>query len=110
MMALIHVDYDNARQQARRLQQAADDCGTVMRALQKELSDLSSYWTGAAAEACAIALENRIRDLKALQEDTEQLAADIRRVADAFEEKERQMKAAMDAAQAANGSGVGTTP
>lgn len=99
MMASIHVDYDNARQQARRLQQAADDCGAVIRALQKALSDLPSCWSGAAADACAIALENRIRDMKALQDNTEQLAADIRRVADAFEEKERQMKAALDAAQ-----------
>ena len=101
MMALIHVDYDNARQQARRLRQAADDCDAVVRALQTELSNLSSYWTGAAAEACTAALENRIRDVKALQDDTEQLAAVICRVADTFEEKERQLKAALDAGQAA---------
>ncbi len=99
MMGLIHVDYDNARRQAQRLDQAADDCGTVIRALEKELSNLPVNWTGAAADACGKALENRIRDLKALQQETEQLAATIRRVADAFEEKERQLRAAMEAAQ-----------
>ena len=108
MMGLIHVDYDNARRQAQRLDQAADDCGTVIRALEKELSNLPVNWTGAAADACGKALENRIRDLKALQQETEQLAATIRRVADAFEEKERQLRAAMEAEQAASGGSGGS--
>lgn len=107
MMGLIHVDYDNARRQAQRLDQAADDCGTVIRALEKELSNLPANWTGAAADSCGKALENRIRDLKALQQETEQLAATIRRVADAFEEKERQLRAVMEAEQAASGGGGG---
>lgn len=105
MMGLIHVDYDNARRQAQRLDQAADDCRTVIRALQKELSDLPANWTGAAADACGIALENRIRDLKAIQQESEQLSATIRRVADAFEEKERQLRAAIENFGGSTGSG-----
>lgn len=108
MMGLIHVDYDNARRQAQRLDQAADDCGTVIQALQKELSNLPANWTGAAADACEKVLENQVQDLKVMQQETEQLAAIIRRVADAFEEKERQLRASMESAQTSldNFSGI----
>lgn len=102
MMGLIHVDYDNARRQAQRLDQAADNCGTVIRALEQEAANLPANWAGAAADACMTALENRIRDLKVLQQETEQTAAAIRQVADAFVEQERQLRAAMEAGPSAS--------
>lgn len=103
-MSLIHIDYDNARAQARRLQEAADDCAAAERALQKELSNLPGYWSGEAADACAAVLGTRIQELQSMRRDAENLASTIRRVANQFEEKERQLKAALAAAEAAQKS------
>lgn len=43
-MSMIHVDYDNARRQAQKLQAAADECDEIVRKLKARMGQVPNYW------------------------------------------------------------------
>ena len=104
-MSMIRVDYGNARQQARKLQTAADNCGEVIRKLQTAVRQLPDSWEGASAEAFLEASRQQIAEIRATQERLEAVAAHIRRVADELERKEKELAAAMEAGAGDGGAG-----
>lgn len=88
-MSVIHVDYTNARAQARKLDQAANECADIVRNLTTTLNIVSSYWSGDAAEAYKAEIRNEINRLKSTQSELQSVASTIRKVVEDLEEAER---------------------
>ena len=107
-LSLIHVDYDNARRQAQKLQAAADECDEIVRKLKARMGQVPNYWEGESAEAFINSAQARIREIQSMKGNIETVAAHIRRVADELERKEKELAAAAAAmGPAAVGGGNG---
>lgn len=97
-MSEIRIDYSNARQQARKLQEAAAQCEDAIRELRRAESEIPSCWTGEAATAYLQGLEKRIEEISRIRRQADDLADMIRTTAARFEEAERRTKEAIAAA------------
>ena len=102
-MSMIRVNYDNARAQARQLEQSEQECGRIVQGLQTLQRQLAELSEGEAAQAYAQALAKRIQAARGIQDEIGRLAAMIRRAADEFEAAEQKTKANM----AQQGGGFG---
>ena len=96
-MSMIRVNYDNARAQARQLEQSEQECARIVQGLQTLQRQLAELWEGEAAQAYAQALAKRIQAARGIQDEIGRLAAMIRRAADEFEAAEQKTKANMAA-------------
>ena len=94
-MSMIRVNYDNARAQARQLEQSEQECGRIVQGLQTLQRQLAELWEGEAAQAYAQALAKRIQAARGIQDEIGRAAAMIRRAADEFEAAEQKTKASM---------------
>lgn len=99
-MSMIRVNYDNARAQARQLEQSEQECGRIVQGLQTLQRQLAELWEGEAAQALA----KRIQAARGIQDEIGRAAAMIRRAADEFEAAEQKTKASM----AQQGGGFGS--
>lgn len=108
-MSIIRVDYANARNQARKLQRASEDCETIIKQFDQLVAQVPNCWEGVSADAFIVALKRQMMELRVLKEEYSSLGSHIRRVADELEAKERELKAAMRADQAAASSMGGSS-
>ena len=106
-MSMIRVDYDNARRQAQKLQDAADDCDLAIRKLRLGTGQLSDFWEGASAETFTAAVQVQIAKIKS---SLESIALHIRKVADELERKEKELAAATQSAGTSTVIVDGTQP
>ena len=99
-MSLIRIDYENARAQARQLEQSEQQCSQALR------QQLAGVWAGEAADTYDQAAERRLREIRKIQDELSRLANTIRKAADEFEAAEARTKASMSAS-GGTGSGGG---
>ena len=91
-MSLIRIDYENARAQARQLEQSEQQCSQIAQSIQALRQQLAGVWAGEAADTYDQAAERRLHT--------------IRKAADEFEAAEARTKASMSAS-GGTGSGGG---
>ena len=99
-MSLIRIDYENARAQARQLEQSEQQCSQIAQSIQALRQQLAGVWAGEAADTYDQAAERRLRELS-------RLAHTIRKAADEFEAAEARTKASMSASGGAGSGGGG---
>ena len=104
-MGAIRVNYANARAQARKLQKVSSDCDDIVQNLRKALQEVAACWEGQAADAFCLLLQQRINEVQSIGNTAEQLARQIRRVADEFEAAERRIKSESNANFGGGGGG-----
>ena len=109
-MSMIRVDYDNARRQAQKLQDAADDCDLAIRKLRLGTGQLSDFWEGASAETFTAAVQVQIAEIQKIKSSLESTALHIRKVADELERKEKELAAATQSAGTSTVIVDGTQP
>lgn len=110
-MSLIRIDYENARAQARRLEQSGQQCSQIAREILGLQRKLAGVWAGEAADAYDQAMTQRLREIGKIQDEMLRIARTIRKAADEFEAAEARTKTAMSASGAAGfggGNGVGS--
>lgn len=90
-MSFLHVDYENAIAQAKRLEQAASLCGDSHAKLQKEHKQSEMFWTGESGNAMRLQMVAVIRELNYTKQHIEEAAALIRRVAEELRKKDEEM-------------------
>ncbi len=77
----ISIDYASTLLQARKLENAADDCAEILQGIEKQLSVIDGAWEGNAAEA----YKSKFNELKQqnikIQNELRQTAASIKDVA-----------------------------
>ena len=106
-MSLIRIDYENARAQARQLEQSEQQCSQIAQSIQALRQQLAGVWAGEAADTYDQAAERRLREIRKIQDELQRLAHTIRRkAADEFEAAEARTKASMSAS-GGTGSGGG---
>ena len=105
-MSLIRIDYENARAQARQLEQSEQQCSQIAQSIQALRQQLAGVWAGEAADTYDQAAERRLREIRKIQDELSRLAHTIRKAADEFEAAEARAKASMSAA-GGTGSGGG---
>ena len=98
-MSLIRIDYENARAQARQLEQSEQQCSQIAQSIQALRQQL-------AADTYDQAAERRLREIRKIQDELSRLAHTIRKAADEFEAAEARTKASMSAS-GGTGSGGG---
>ena len=110
-MSLIRIDYENARAQARQLEQGEQQCGQIAQGMLALRQQLAGVWTGEAADAYDQVIAQRLREIGKIQDEMSRIARTIRKAADEFEAAEARTKAAMSASGAAGfggGNGLGS--
>lgn len=107
-MSLIRVDYENARAQARRLEQSGQQCSQIARELLALQRQLAGVWTGEAADAYDQVIAQRLREIRKIQDEASRIAWTIRNVADELEAAEERAKAAMAAQETPSFGGGGS--
>ena len=95
-MSLIRIDYENARAQARQLEQSEQQCSQIAQSIQALRQQLAGVWAGEAADTYDQAADELSR-----------LAHTIRKAADEFEAAEARTKASMSASGGAGSGGGG---
>lgn len=90
-MALISINYLDAMNQVRKLNDAAEQCEDAERAVNKAYAEVCENWSGEAAEAFKLKLNEWKAENRKLKEDIRDTAQLIKRVA-------QQIKAADEAA------------
>lgn len=105
-MSLIRIDYENARAQARQLEQSEHQCSQIAQSIQALRQQLAGVWAGEAADTYDQAAERRLREIRKIQDELSRLAHTIRKAADEFEAAEARTKASMSAS-GGTGSGGG---
>ena len=103
-MSLIRIDYENARAQARQLEQSEQQCSQIAQSIQALRQQLAGVWAGEAADTYDQAAERRLREIRKIQDELSRLAHTIRKAADEFEAAEARTKASMSAS---GGTGSG---
>ena len=96
-MSLIRIDYENARAQARQLEQSEQQCSQIAQSIQALRQQLAGVWAGEAADTY---------EIRKIQDELSRLAHTIRKAADEFEAAEARTKASMSAS-GGTGSGGG---
>lgn len=104
-MSLIRVDYENARAQARQLEQSGQQCSQIAREILALQRQLAGVWTGEAADAYDQAMAQRLREIGKIQDEMLRIARTIRKAADEFEAAEARTKVAMAVPGAADFGG-----
>ena len=104
-MSLIRIDYENARAQARQLEQSEQQCSQIAQSIQALRQQLAGVRAGA-ADTYDQAAERRLREIRKIQDELSRLAHTIRKAADEFEAAEARTKASMSAS-GGTGSGGG---
>ena len=97
----MRIDYDSARQNAKKLRALSESCTTAAKTCRRCQDELPLYWKGSAADAYARGLDQLRRQNTTLAGDIEQLAAIIDMVANRMEQEDRNLAAKI----AARGSG-----
>ena len=87
-MSLIRIDYENARAQARQLEQSEQQCSQIAQSIQALRQQLAGVWAGEAADTYDQAAERRLREIRKIQDELSRLAHTIRKAADEFEAAE----------------------
>ena len=82
-MSLIRIDYENARAQARQLEQSEQQCSQIAQSIQALRQQLAGVWAGEAADTYDQAAERRLREIRKIQDELSRLAHPIRKAADA---------------------------
>lgn len=108
-MATIRVNYAQARACAKKLSNASDECGQMIKRINTVVNGIPASWSGEAATAFSAELQNWRKENKAIEKELDQLAALIRKVADEFEEAERRIEAASNAAKIVSASTTKTS-
>ena len=93
-MGLISIDYYNAVRQAKKLQNAAEQCDDAVNAANKVCSEIEQNWSGEAAEAFKL----KINEWK---KENIQIAEELRDVAQLIKMVAKQIKEADEAAASA---------
>ena len=65
-MSLIRIDYENARAQARQLEQSEQQCSQIAQSIQALRQQLAGVWAGEAADTYDQAAERRRRMVRRL--------------------------------------------
>lgn len=106
-MSLIRIDYENARAQARQLEQSEQQCSQIAQSIQALRQQLAGVWAGEAADTYDQAAERRLREIRKIQDELLRLAHTIRKAADEFEAAEARTKASMSASGGMGSGGGG---
>lgn len=101
---MIKVNYSKTRSAAKRLNYAASTCNEMTAEARKLISAIPSCWRGESATAFSSELSDWIKENQAIQTELNDLASDIIRIANEFEETEKRI-AAEAARDAASGGG-----
>ena len=78
-MSLIRIDYENARAQARQLEQSEQQCSQIAQSIQALRQQLAGVWAGEAADTYDQAAERRLREIRKIQDELSRLAHTIRK-------------------------------
>ena len=103
-MSLIRIDYENARAQARQLEQSEQQCSQIAQSIQALRQQLAGVWAGDTYDQAA---ERRLREIRKIQDELSRLAHTIRKAADEFEAAEARTKASMSASGGMGSGGGG---
>lgn len=109
---MIKVNYSKTRSAAKRLNYAANTCNEMTAEARKLISTIPTCWRGESATAFLSELFDWMRENRAIQTELNDLASDIIRIANEFEETEKRIaaeaaKATVSSESNAYGSGKG---
>ena len=105
-MSLIAIDYENARAQARQLEQIVQLCSQIAQSIQALGQQVAGVWALEAPDTYDQAAERRLREIRKIQDELSRLAHTIRKAAVEVEAAEARTKASMSAS-GGTGSGGG---
>lgn len=96
-MGTIHVDYANAKAQAKKLHEIASNCDEVIRQLRTAINDVPQYWVGVSADAFVLSVQARIREITSVKDRAAATATQIDRIVNELQEAERRLQEEMAA-------------
>ena len=102
---MIKINYDKTHSAAKRLTYAANTCSKMTAKATTISSAIPNCWKGESATAFSSEISEWIKETKAIQAELNELAADINRIANEFEEAEKRI--AMEAERFAALGGTG---
>jgi len=91
-MSRIYIDCDNARRQARALENVAQECREVIRNLEETKNDALNCWEGEAADAFQLALQKRIKEIYEIENGSRQLATKIYNTIEKIKDTEEKVR------------------
>ena len=100
---MIKVNYSKTRSVTNRLNYAANTCNEMTAEARKLISTIPTCWLGESATAFSSELSDWIREDRAIQTELNDLASDIIRIANEFEETEKRIAAEVARAAASGG-------
>ena len=92
MDEFVSIDYEYARRLADRLKSLDKDCSNVENRIHRVLMELSLHWEGKACEEFERQLRNKLKDISRARDDINEVASLIRRVVNAIEEKDEELR------------------
>ena len=93
-MSFISINYNSAYTEANRINSAATECGNIVNRNQQALSDLKTYWEGAAADEFLAANERWRKEMQSIKSELTSIGTDIRTAVDAIKRADDRAAAA----------------
>ena len=94
-MGFIQIDYENAIAQAKKLEIAADECGTASKTLKSQSGNSERFWQGASGNAMRRKMAESVKELNTLQNDLRTTASVIRTIAAELRRKDKKLSGLM---------------
>lgn len=80
----INVEYNEMIAQAKRLEDAADECSEAASRISAKTADMLEHWKGETAEATFLKLVEMLKETNFIQQELREAAAKLRRQAEQF--------------------------